>query len=229
MGEQGFVDSKNVIIEYRSIDEGQYDRLSALAAELIARRVSVIFANPIPAAIAAKAAAGTTPVVFAVGSDPVGTGLVSSINRPGGNVTGVTFLTVALAAKRLELVRELIPKAERVSLLINPGNPNAQLQIDETSAACATLTLQLDVQRVSEESHFESTFEAIKRAKADALIVSVDPFFVSRRDQLVALAARHAIPAIYPVGEFAQAGGLVSYGTAFPMPIGRPAPMSAVS
>ncbi len=216
LGEQGFIDGKNLTIEYRSIDEGQYDRLPALAAELIARHVSVIFANPIPAALAAKAAAGATPMVFAVGSDPVGTGLVSSINRPGGNVTGVTFLTVALAAKRLELVRELVPKAERVGLLINPGNPNAQLQIDETSAASATLGLQLEVQRVSEESRFESAFDTLKHAKVDALIVSVDPFFVSRRDQLVGLAARHAIPTIYPVGEFAQAGGLVSYGTSFP-------------
>jgi putative ABC transport system substrate-binding protein len=227
LGEQGFVDGKNVTIEYRSIDQGQYDRLPALAAELIERHVSVLFANPIPAALAAKAAAGTTPMVFAVGSDPVGTGLVSSMNRPGGNVTGVTFLTVALAPKRLELVRELVPKAERVGLLVNPSNPNAQLQIDETSAACATLGLQLDVQRASEEGHFESAFDALKRARDDALIVSVDPFLSA--GAISSLASRPVTPfrrSIRSANLRRPAASSVT-ARAFPMPTAKPAPMSA--
>jgi putative ABC transport system substrate-binding protein len=215
LGEAGFVGGKNIAIEYRWAEEGQYDRLPALAADLVSRNAAVIFANPIPAALAAKGATSTIPIVFAIGSDPVESGLVASMNRPGGNITGVSFLSVALSAKRLELIRGLVPKAATLALLINPKNPNADAQSDEIKKAAATFGLQLNTYNVGSVGEFEGVFAKVVQQGTDALLVSADPFFISQRDQLVSLAARHAVPAIYAVREFVQAGGLLSYGASF--------------
>jgi putative ABC transport system substrate-binding protein len=215
LGEAGFVDGRNVAIEYRWAEEGQYDRLPKLAADLVARRVAVIFANPIPAALAAKTATATVPIVFAIGSDPVGSGLVASMNRPGGNITGVSFLSVELGAKRLELVRDLVPKAAAIALLVNPNNPNADKQAKEMKAAAATLGLQSNILSVGSQADFDTVFATLVGQRVGAIVVSADPFFISRRDQLVELATRHAVPTIYPVREFAAVGGLMSYGASF--------------
>jgi putative ABC transport system substrate-binding protein len=212
LSEAGFVDGRSVAIEYRWAEEGQYDRLPKLAADLVDRRVAVIFANPIPAALAAKSATAAVPIVFAIGSDPVGSGLVASMNRPGGNITGVSFLSVELGAKRLELVRDLVPKAAAIALLVNPNNPNADEQAKVMKAAAATLGLQSDILSVGSQADFDTVFATLVGQRVGAIVVSADPFFISRRDQLVELATRHAVPTIYPVREFAAAGGLMSYG-----------------
>jgi ABC-type uncharacterized transport system substrate-binding protein len=215
LGEAGFIEGRNVAIEYRWDEEGRYDQLPIMAADLVGRRVSVLFASPIPAALAAKAASATIPIVFAIGSDPVETGLVLSLNRPGGNVTGATFLSIALGAKRLELLRDLIPRIASIGLLVNPSNPNATPQTNDMQAAINTFGLQLNVQKASSQSDFENAFATLARQRTDALVVSADPFFISHRDQLVALAARHSMPAVYYAREFAAAGGLVSYASSF--------------
>jgi putative ABC transport system substrate-binding protein len=186
-----------------------------MAADLVGRRVAVLFASPIPAALAAKAATSTIPIVFAIGSDPVETGLVVSLNRPGGNVTGASFLSVALGAKRLELLRDLVPKIASIGLLVNPSNPNATQQAKDMQAAASSFRLQLNVLSASSQSDFDNAFTTLVRQQTDALVVSADPFFLSHRDQLVALAARHSMPAIYYAREFATAGGLVSYASSF--------------
>jgi ABC-type uncharacterized transport system substrate-binding protein len=215
LGEAGYVEGQNVAIEYRWAEGGQYDRLTTVAAELVSHRVAVIVASPIPAALAAKAATTTIPIVFAIGSDPVESGLVASLNRPGGNITGVSFLVVAQGAKRLELLRDLVPKVASIALLVNPSNPNAEPQTKDTQLAAAALGLHLDVLRASSKDDFDTAFATLVRHRAGALFVSADPFFISRRDQLVALAARHAVPTIYFAREFAAAGGLMSYGSSF--------------
>jgi putative ABC transport system substrate-binding protein len=215
LGDFGYVEGQNVVIEYHWEEGGQYDRLPRVAADLVSRRVAVIVASPIPAALAAKAATTTIPVVFAIGSDPVESGLVTSINRPGGNVTGISFLSVALGAKRLELLRELVPKVASITFLVNPNNTNANQQIKETKLAAVGLGLGLDVVDASSIADFDSVFAALARQSPGALVVSVDPFFISQRDNLAALAARHEVPTIYYAREFAAVGGLMSYGANF--------------
>jgi putative ABC transport system substrate-binding protein len=211
----GFFEGRNVTIEYRWDEEGRYDRLPTMAADLVGRRVAVLFASPIPAALAAKMASATIPIVFAIGSDPVETGLVVSLNRPGGNVTGATFLSVELGAKRLELLRDFAPKLTSIGLLVNPNNPNAAVQTKEMQAATSALGLHLQVLSAGSQSDFDNTFAALVQQRPDALVVSADPFFFSHRDQLVALAMRHSMPAVYYAREFVAAGGLISYASSF--------------
>ena len=215
LGEVGYVEGRNVMIEYRWAAEGQYNLLPAAAAELVDRRVAVIFAGPIPAALAAKSATATIPIIFAIGSDPVESGIVTSISRPEGNITGVGFVSVALGAKRLELLRELTPKMKAIAFLVNPNNPNAEPQIKDTKAAIASLGLQLSVLAASSERDLDAAFTMLVMQQSDALVVSADPFFLNQREHLVRLAMQHTIPAIYIVREFAEAGGLMSYGSNF--------------
>jgi putative ABC transport system substrate-binding protein len=209
----GYVEGQNVAIEYLWAD-GQYDRLPALAAQLVARRVAVIVATGAPPSIfAAKAATTTIPIVFATGSDPVTNGLVSSLNRPGGNVTGVSFLSTDLGAKRIEVLRELMPKAATIAILVNPNNTNTELATRNAQAAANVLGLRLQVLTAIAERDFDTAFAKLVQQRADALLVITDGFFNSRRNQLVALAARHAVPTMYYAREFVAAGGLMSYGT----------------
>jgi len=214
LNDAGFVEGRNVAIEYRWSEEGRYDRLPMMAADLVGRGVTVLFASPIPAALAAKAETTTTPIVFAIGSDPIATGLVVSLNRPGGNVTGATFLSIELGAKRLELLRELMPKIASIALLVNPNNPNAAPQTRDMQATTAA-GLRLNILSAGSQSDFDNAFATLPPQRADALVVSADPFFMSHREQLTALAARHSMPAIYYAREFAAAGGLISYASSF--------------
>jgi putative ABC transport system substrate-binding protein len=210
--EAGFIEGQNVAIEYRWA-EGHYDQLPALAADLVGRHVTVIVATGSNApGIAAKAATSKIPIVFLSGGDPVTDGLVASFNRPGGNVTGVSFVASALMAKRLGLLHQLVPKAALVGVLVNPNYPEAELQRQELREAAGTIGQQTFVVSASTESEIETGFAALKQQGADALLVANDPFFVSRRNQIAALAARHALPAIYFLREFAAVGGLMSYG-----------------
>jgi putative tryptophan/tyrosine transport system substrate-binding protein len=210
--EQGFVEGQNVAIEYRWA-EGRYDSLRALAADLVQRKVAVIFAPAsTPAALAAKATTTTIPIVFTVGSDPVAAGLVASLSRPGGNVTGVSILINLLSAKRLELLRNLVPGAGAVAVLINPSSSNAWPDLKETEAAAKALRLDIAVVKASTVAEIDAVFADLAQQKAAAVFVIADGFFRNRRDQFVALAANHAIPASYPWPEFAAAGGLMSYG-----------------
>jgi ABC-type uncharacterized transport system substrate-binding protein len=211
--ESGYVEGQNVTIEYRYAN-GQYDRLPTLATELLGRGAGVLVSSGPQAALAAKAATTTVPVLFVVAVDPVTTGLVLSLNRPGGNVTGMTFMARALAAKRLELLHELIPNATVISMLVNPNNPTAEADIGQVQAAARSLGLQVDIVNASTERDLTSIFATLNRRRLGALFVSGDPFFFSRRDQLGALSARHAIAATYDRREFVIAGGLMSYGAA---------------
>jgi putative ABC transport system substrate-binding protein len=213
LGETGFISGKNVAIEYRSA-AGQYDRLPALAADLVLRRVNVMLATGgSPSALAAKAASTTIPIVFVIGADPVKLGLVASINRPGGNITGVSFLINALVAKRLELLRELLPQARTIGLLVNTASPNTASDTRDVQAAADMLGRTVDVVNASNDNDFDPAFASLARRRADALFVFPDPFLFSRVDRIVALSARHALPAIYDRREAVDAGGLVSYGT----------------
>jgi putative ABC transport system substrate-binding protein len=209
--ETGSVDGQNVAIEYRWAD-GQYDRLPALAADLIRNHVVAIFAGGPPAALAAKAASSTVPIVF-TSSDPVKAGLVASFDRPGGNATGVSFFTVALGAKRLELLRELVPRAGTIGMLINPNFPDAGAEVADVRAAARAGGLELQILHAINDGELEAAFADMGKQRIDALVVAADVFLDSRRDQLAVLAARHAIPAIYYWREFVTAGGLMSYGT----------------
>jgi putative ABC transport system substrate-binding protein len=211
LSEAGYVGSKNVIIEYRWA-EGHYDRLPALAADLVRHQVAVIAAN-VPAAVAAKAATTTIPIVFTTGGDPVQLGLVASLNRPGGNLTGVTTLGVEVGPKRLELLHELIPTASVIGLLVNPKYPGAQAEIMDTQAAANTLGLKVHAQYASSEREIDDAFTTLVQRGAGALVVGGDPFFNSRSEQLAALALRYRLPTIYQYREFAAAGGLMSYGS----------------
>jgi putative tryptophan/tyrosine transport system substrate-binding protein len=215
LGEAGYTESRNVEIDYRWIADGQYDRLGAAAADLVARRPAVIFSSPIPAALAAKAATTTIPIVFAIGSDPVESGLVASLNRPGGNITGTGFVSVALGPKRMELLREIKPAMTAIALLVNPNNRNAEPQIKDTEVAAQTLGLRLHVLKAGSPDDLDAAFAALAQQGVDALIVGVDPFFLNQRERLTKLAARHAVPAIYVAREFTAAGGLMSYGSSF--------------
>ena len=210
--EAGFVEGQNIAIEYRSADN-QLDRLPALVADLIRRQVAMIVGNSI-AALAAKAATTTVPIVFAMGSDPVRDGLVTSLNRPGGNVTGVIFFA-ALGAKRLELLRQLVPRATTIAMLMNPNTPDTDTEAErrEVEAAARAIRQQLIVLDISTNRDLEAAFVTIVQRGAGALLVGTGPFFNSHRERLVALAARHALPVSYPWREATVAGGLMSYGT----------------
>jgi ABC-type uncharacterized transport system substrate-binding protein len=212
LSETGYVAGRDVMIEPR-LAEGQYDRLPALAAELVTRQVNVIAALAPPAAFAAKAATTTIPIVFVGAFDPVKAGLVASLNRPGGNVTGVTFIGASLGAKRLELARELVPSVGVIALLTHPNSPDALEELRELESASKAIGQQL---LVVYDRDFEVVFASIVQHRAGVLLVGSDPFFFQRNEQLIALAERHRIPAIYPTPESAAQGGLMSYGTSIP-------------
>jgi putative tryptophan/tyrosine transport system substrate-binding protein len=212
LNEVGYVEGRNVALELR-LAEGHYDRLPALAADLVRRQVAVIFtAGGQNSAFAAKANTATIPIVFTTGGDPVRSGLIASLNRPGGNVTGVTNLTAELEPKRLDILHELVPTADRIAVLVNPAYQDVGLRVDEIQAASRTIGKQIHVLQASTENAINMAFAALAQARAGALLVSSDPFFFGRRHQIVALAARYAVPAIYQWREFAQIGGLISYG-----------------
>jgi len=208
--EAGYIEGQNVAIEYRWA-AGQYERLPALVADLINRQVVVIVAAADPSALAAKAATSTIPIVFFSGSDPVKLGLVAALSRPGGNVTGVSILSFTLLTKQLELLCELVPTAATVAFLVNPNNSNTVERTKEMQEIARALGRQLQVVTAATEAELEPAFAAAQR-HAGALFVPPDPFFTSQREQLVVLAARHAIPTSYPFREYAAAGGLMSYG-----------------
>ena len=213
LGETGLIEGQNVAIVFRWA-EGRYERLPTLAKELVDRRVSAIMAGGgTPSARAAKDATANIPIVFVLGDDPVKLGLTASFNRPGGNLTGVSFLTGELGAKRLGLICELVPEVSTVALLLNPNNPSgAESHRQDVQAAAQAQGRRLLVLNVASEADFEANFAALKQERAGALIVENDPFFDSQRDRIMSLAARYAVPAIYHIREFPAAGGLMSYG-----------------
>ncbi len=215
LGETGYVERRNVAIEYRWA-EGHYDRLPALAADLVGRKVDVIAAINTPSALAAKSTTSTIPIVFETG-DPVERGLVASLGRPGSNLTGVSILTFELMPKRLELLFELVPQAREIALLVNPNTGVERMEgmMRDVQEAGRAKGLELHFLQASTESEIDVAFATLVQLRAGALIVSADPFFDGRREQLVTLAARHAVPAIYQRREFAEAGGLISYGASF--------------
>jgi putative ABC transport system substrate-binding protein len=213
LSETGYVEGRNVAIEYRWA-EGQYDRLPAMAADLVRRQVAVITANG-PAALPAKAATMTIPIVFNGPGDPVKLGLVTSLNRPDGNLTGVTTLNVEVGSKRLELLHELVPAATTMALLVNPTNPIAETQSRDLGAPARAIGVQLHVVSASTERDFDTVFANLVQLRAGALVIGPDPFFNTRSEQLANLAIRHAMPTIYQFREFAAAGGLMSYGGSF--------------
>jgi len=212
IAEVGFVEGRNVIIEYRWA-EGRYDQLPALATDLVHRGVAAIAATGGIAAVrAAQSATSSIPIVFTSGSDPVEAGLVTSLNRPGGNVTGAGLMSTNLVAKRAELLRELMPGAKSIGFLANTNNPSSRFEVGEAETAARVLGLQIRVERAEGERDFARAFASIAQQRTEALLVATDPFFESRRSTLVDLAAQHAIPAIYALREYAVAGGLMTYG-----------------
>jgi len=211
LSQSGFVEGKSVTFEYSNAN-GQYDRLPALAAELVRRQVAVIGTVSPVAALAAKAATATIPIVFTLGTDPVRDGLVASLNRPGGNVTGVTFFSNLLAARRLELLHETLPMAPSIAILLNPNNSNAGLELNETETAARTLGLQLVVVRATNEREIDAAFATLVQQQATALLVFADQYFYSRRGQIVLLATRHAIATSFSGRDQVAVGGLMSYG-----------------
>jgi putative ABC transport system substrate-binding protein len=212
LAEAGYVEGRNVAIEDR-FAEGKYDRLPVLAAELVRRQVAVIVALPTPAALAAKAATTTIPIVFIAAEDPVKVGLVANLARPSGNVTGGSILFAELGPKQLGLLRELVPAAARIGLLINPSNINAEDLTNDLTAAGTAMGVQIEVVQASNILEIDAAFASLVRKRAEALVAGTDSFFFNRRLQLATLATRHAIPAIYNAREYAEAGGLMSYGT----------------
>jgi putative tryptophan/tyrosine transport system substrate-binding protein len=211
LNEAGFIEGQNVAIEYRWA-EFQYD-LPALAADLVARRVTVISVFGPPAALAAKAATVTIPIVFSVGVDPVDTGLVASLNRPGGNLTGMTLLTSSLGAKRVGLLRELIPKADLIALLVNPNSPDSEPQVADVQVAAREVGQRVMVLNATTDADIDAAFATLSRQRIGGLMVGGDQFLDTRRDRIVALAARHSMPTIYHRRDFVAGGGLMSYGT----------------
>jgi putative ABC transport system substrate-binding protein len=211
--EAGYVEGRNVAFEYRWAED-QYERLPALAAELVRREVAVIAAiGGITSAVAAKSATATIPIVFEIGGDPIKLGLVASLNRPGGNITGVSFLIGTLVAKQFEVLHETVPKAALVGFLVNPTIADAETNTKNVLAAAEVVGQKLLVVQAHTDSELEAAFVTLVQQRAGALVVAADPFFVSRREKLVELAARQKVPAIYTLREFAAAGGLMSYGT----------------
>jgi putative ABC transport system substrate-binding protein len=210
LSQVGYVEGRNVLIEYHWA-EGHYERLPIMAVDLVHRGIAVIFANG-PAVLAAKAATTTIPIVFNVAADPVQIGLVASLNRPRGNLTGVSNLGVEVGPKRLSLLHEVVPTTTSMALLINPTSPNAETQSREVQAAAHTLGLQLNIVHASTERDFDAAFGTLVQLRAGGLVIGPDPFFNSRGEQLVALALRHAMPTISQFRQFAAAGGLMSYG-----------------
>jgi putative ABC transport system substrate-binding protein len=212
LSETGYVEGQNVTIEYRWAG-GHYDRLPALAADLVGLDVDLIAATggPLPA-LAAKHATPTIPVVFNVGRDPVEFGLVASLNRPGGNLTGVSFMSTELMPKRLELLSELVPTAAAITMLVNPNNAGTEPMIRDVQEAARAKGLRLPLLKAGSESEIDTAFASLVRMEGGALLVGADPFFVTQREQLVELAAHHAVPAMYELREFVAAGGLISYG-----------------
>ena len=212
----GYVEGENVVVEYRW-GLGEYERLPAFAAELAQQRVSVLIATGgEPAALAAKSATSTIPIVFAIGGDPIKLGLVASYNQPGGNATGANILAAEMDAKRLGLAHELMPNAARVAALLNPNFPAFPTQLEELQRAAATIGLQIEVLRANTDGEIEGAFDSASRKRAGALVLGASPFFDTRRDKLIALAAIHTLPTIYHFREFAVAGGLMSYGVSIP-------------
>jgi putative ABC transport system substrate-binding protein len=212
LAEAGYVDGRNVAIEPHWA-EGQYDRLPEMVADLVRRQVAVLVATPTLAAVAARAATATIPIVFSATDDPVKLGLVASLARPGGNATGVYFFFSDLAAKQLGLLRELVPAASRIGLLVNPKNANAESVKRDVTAAASAMGVHIEFAQASDGRAIEAAFAMLVRNKADALLVGADPFFYARRLQLATLATRHAIPAVYNAREVPEVGGLMSYGT----------------
>ena len=212
LSDMGYFEGQNVSVEYRWITD-RYDALPALAADLVQRQVTLIFALGPPAVLAAKAASPTIPIVFVSGADPLKFGFVASFNKPGGNITGIWMVLTALAEKRLQLMHELLPEAELIGLLVNPASPVAEPQIREAQAAAHVLGVRLTVLSAASENDFDQVFASLVQQRADALFMSSDPFFASKREHLVALAAQHAIPTSYEFREFVEVGELMSYGT----------------
>jgi putative ABC transport system substrate-binding protein len=210
LNEEGYVEGRNVAIEYRWA-EGHYDRLPALAADLVGRRVEVIVANTAAASVA-KAATATIPIVFTTGEDPIRGGLVASLNRPGGNLTGVVTLNAEVGPKRIELLKELVPTGTIIGLLVNPANPISEVLTRDAQVASRTLGLQLHVLNAGTERELDTVFGRLVQLRIDALVIGADAFLSGRSVQLAALAARHAVPTISPYRAFAAAGGLMSYG-----------------
>jgi putative tryptophan/tyrosine transport system substrate-binding protein len=213
LAETGYVEGRNVAIDYRWA-ENHYDRLPELAADLVRRQVAVIVANP-PAVLPAKAATSTIPIVFVSALNPVEVGLVASLSRPGGNVTGVSTLNVELLRKRVELLRELLPTATVIAALVNPTSPAAATQLKDVQEVGRNLGLQIQVMHASTESDLDSAFATLPQLRAVGLVIAGDPFFTSRSDRLAALALHHGMPAIFQYRQFAAAGGLMSYGGSF--------------
>jgi putative ABC transport system substrate-binding protein len=211
LNEAGYREGQNVVIEYRWA-EGHYERLPALAADLIGRQVAVIVANPAAPALAAQAATKTVPIVFLSGADPVKSGLVASLNRPGGNITGVSWFSSDLGPKRLGLIHELVPKAAIVALIVDKKATDSDAEVNLTQAAARTLGVQLVVQKVRSAADIDAAFANFVQQRAGALVIGAGAFFNSRRQQIIALAARHAVPTIYANREQVQDGGLMSYG-----------------
>ena len=211
LGETGYENGRNVKIEYRWSD-GQYDRLPSMATDLVRDRVAVIAALGTPAVRAAKAATATIPIAFATIADPVQVGFVASLNRPGGNVTGATLLAVEIGPKLLEMMLGVVPSATAIALLVNPTNPNSETQSKNTQEAARRLGLELHVLNASVEGDFETAFARARELRASGLIIAQDVYFNAKSSQLAALSVRHAVPATYPLAEFAAAGGLFSYG-----------------
>jgi putative ABC transport system substrate-binding protein len=212
LSENGYVEGQSVVIEYRWA-QGQYDRLPTLAAELARRPLAVLVSHGgEPAALAAKAATSTIPIVFIIGGDPVELGLVTSYNRPGGNATGINILTATLEAKRPGLLHEVAPRAATIGVLLNPNFQSAEKQLRDVQEAARAFNLQIHVLRASTDHEIEAAFETVAQQRIAAITVTADPFFDTRREKLVAVAARRAVPTIYHFREYAVAGGLISYG-----------------